>query len=172
MYRILLGFNRIGHLYIVPPVMLFAALSYYLKSIAIEFDFISPFRSIGQFGDRKTIHRLDETRGLLGQCQFVWHGTLVYAEPRGPRSRGADGFPAGHLVEGSAALRALDDVRAQAHKLAGLNLVAAKRAGKREVEVGLSFEARCHRPTRPSAVLTGLRTIRCESRPRNTSDGR
>ena len=36
MYRLLLGFNRIGHLYIVPPVMLFAALSYYLKgSVAI-----------------------------------------------------------------------------------------------------------------------------------------
>ena len=90
----------------------------------------------------------------------------------GLRSRRADGFHAGHLVEDSAALRALDDVRAQAHELAGLNLVAAKRAGKREVEVGLSFEPRCHRPTRPSAVVTGLRIIRCESRPRNTSDGR
>ena len=29
-----------------------------------------------------------------------------------------------------------------------------------------------HHPTRPSAVLAGLRIIRCESRPRNTSDGR
>ena len=55
------------------------ARSHYLKSIAIEFDFISPFRSIGQFGDSKTIHRLDETRGLLGQCLLVWHGTPVYA---------------------------------------------------------------------------------------------
>src|ERR1700722_2685473 len=148
------------------------ALSYSLKPIAIEFDLVNPFRPIGQIGDRKTIHRLDETRGLLGQCRFVGHRTLVYADPSGPRSRRADGFHAGHLVEDSAALRALDDVRAQAHQLAGLNLVAAKRAGKREVEVGLSFEPRCHRPTRPSAVVTGLRIIRCESRPRNTSDGR
>jgi len=92
--------------------------------------------------------------------------------PSGPRSRGADGFPAARLVEDSAALRALDDVRCQAHQLAGVNLVAAKRAGKREVEVGLSFEPRCHRPTRPSAVPTGLRIIRWDSRPRNTSDGR
>jgi hypothetical protein len=84
----------------------------------------------------------------------------------------ADGFPATRLVEDSAALRALEDVRCQAHQLVRLNLVAAKRAGKREVEVGLSFEPRCHRPTRPSAVLTGFRIIRCESRPRNTSDGR
>src|ERR1700677_1726312 len=97
---------------------------------------------------------------------------LVYAVPGGPRSRRADGSPGGHLIEGSATLRALDDVRGHAHQLARLNLVAAKRARKREVEVGLSFEPRCHRPTRPSAVVTGLRIIRCESRPRNTSDGR
>jgi hypothetical protein len=56
---------------------------------ALLLDLISPFRSIGQFGDRKTIHRLDETRGLPGQCQFVRHGTLVYADQGGPRSRSA-----------------------------------------------------------------------------------
>jgi hypothetical protein len=97
---------------------------------------------------------------------------VANADQGGPRSRRADGSLAGHLVEGSAALRALDDVRSQAPQLVRLNLVAAKRAGKREVEVGLSFEPRCHRPARPSAVLTGLRIIRCESRPRKTSDGR
>ena len=42
---------------------------------AIEFDFISPLRSIRQFGDRKAIHRLDESRRLLRQCPLVWHGT-------------------------------------------------------------------------------------------------
>jgi hypothetical protein len=87
-------------------------------------------------------------------------------------SRGAERFPAARLVKDSAALRALDDVRCQAHQFLGLNLVATKRAGKREVEVGRSFEARGHRPTRPSAVLTGLRIMRCERRPRNTSDGK
>jgi hypothetical protein len=107
-----------------------------------------------------------------GNACLFGMGPPVYAAAGGPRSRGADRFPAASLVEDSAALRALDDVRCQAHQLLRLNLVTAKRAGKREVEVGLSFEARCHRPTRPSAVLTGLRIIRCESRPRKTSDGK
>jgi hypothetical protein len=90
----------------------------------------------------------------------------------GLRSRRADGFPATRLVEYSSAFRALDDMRCQTHQLVRLNLVIAKRAWQREVEVGLSFEPRCHHPARPSAVLTGFRIIRCESRPRNTSDGR
>jgi alkanesulfonate monooxygenase SsuD/methylene tetrahydromethanopterin reductase-like flavin-dependent oxidoreductase (luciferase family) len=72
----------------------------------------------------------------------------------------------------AAAFRALDDVRCQAHQLVRLNLVPAKWARLREVEVGLSFEPRRHHPSRPSAERTGFRIIRCESRPRNTSDGR
>jgi hypothetical protein len=87
-------------------------------------------------------------------------------------SGSADGFPAIHLVEYTAALRALDDVRCQTYQLVWLNLVTAERTGQREDKVGLSFEARRHHPTRPSAVRTGFRIIRCESRPRNTSDGR
>src|ERR1700733_3987601 len=101
--------------------------------------------------------------GMGPQCMPLWGG---------PRSRRADGFPASSLVEDSAALRALDDVRCQAHQLIRLNLVAAKRARQREVEIRLSFEPRSHHPDRPSAVLTGFRIIRCESRPRNTSVGR
>jgi hypothetical protein len=135
-------------------------------------DFIRPFRSVGQFGNKKTIHRLDETRGLLGQCPLAWHGTQCMPVGETPCSRQADGFPAAHLVEYSAALRALNDVRCQRHPLVRLNLVAAKWARLREVEVGLSFEPRRHHPTRPSADRTGFRIIRCESRPRNTSDGR
>jgi hypothetical protein len=100
--------------------------------------------------------------GMGPQCIPLWGGS---------RSRGADGFPVTHLVEHSAALRAPDDMRCQAHQFVRLNLVAAERAGKREVEVGLSFEPRRH-PTRPSAERTGFRIIRCESRPRKTSDGR
>jgi hypothetical protein len=87
-------------------------------------------------------------------------------------SRGAERFSAARLVKDSAALGTLDDVRCQAHQLSGQNSVTAKWAGKGEVEVGFAFEPRSHRPTRPSAVLTGLRIIRCESRPRKTSDGR
>ena len=43
-------------------------------------------------------------------------------------------MPAARFVE--AALRALDEMRCQAHQLVGLNFVAAERAGKREVELG------------------------------------
>jgi hypothetical protein len=74
-----------------------------------------------------------------------------------PRSRRADGFPAPHLVEYAAALRALDGVRCQAHQLVRLNLVTAKWARLREVEMGLSFEPWRHHPTRPSAERTGFR---------------
>jgi hypothetical protein len=108
----------------------------------------------------------------LGNARLIGMGTQCMPLRGGPRSRGADGFPATHFVECSAALRAFDDVRCQMHQLVRLNLVGAKRAGKREVEVGLSFEPWGHYPTRPSAVATGLRIIKCERRPRNTSDGR
>jgi hypothetical protein len=87
-------------------------------------------------------------------------------------SGGADGFPAIHLIENAAALRALDNVRCQTHQFVWLSLVSAERAGHREDEVGFSFEPRRHHPTRPSAFRTGFRIMRCESRPRNTSDGR
>jgi hypothetical protein len=66
---------------------------------------------IKQFGDREPIHRFD------------------YAARGGRPSRCADGLPAIHLVEHAAALRALDDVRCQAHQFVWLNLVAAERAG-------------------------------------------
>ena len=96
----------------------------------------------------------------------------AYPVPGAPPSRCADGFPARHLVKCAAALRALDDARRQAHQFVRPNPVAAKWARQREVEGGLSFEPRRHHPTRPSAERTGFRIIRCESRPRNTSDGR
>jgi hypothetical protein len=107
-----------------------------------------------------------------GRFGKVGMGPQCVPQCGGPRSRRADGFPATHLVEYSAALRALDDVRCQTHQFVRLNLVAAERAGKREVEVGLAFEPRRHHPTRPSAERTGFRIIKCESRPRKTSDGR
>jgi hypothetical protein len=109
------------------------------------------------------------TRGC-SCCLMAW--APVYAVRAEPPSRRANGFPAIHLVEYPAAFGALDDVRCQTHQLVWLNLVTAERAGKREDEVGLSFEPRRHHPTRPSAVRTGFRIIRCESRPRNSSDGR
>jgi hypothetical protein len=86
--------------------------------------------------------------GMGPQCIPLWGM---------PRSRRADGFPAPHLVEYAAALRALDGVRCQAHQLVRLNLVTAKWARLREVEMGLSFEPWRHHPTRPSAERTGFR---------------
>jgi len=111
---------------------------------------------------------------LLGRwrCTDREKGARLGASSIGTPSGRADGLPAIHLVEYAAALRALDDVRCQTYQLVWLNLVTAERAGQREDEVGLSFEPRRHHPTRPSAVRTGFRIIRCESRPRNTSDGR
>ena len=81
-------------------------------------------------------------------------------------------FPIAHLVEGIAALWALDYMRGKTHQFVGLNFVRAQWTELREVEGGLSLEPRCHQPTRPSAVRTGFRIIKWDSRPRNTSDGR
>jgi hypothetical protein len=108
----------------------------------------------------------------MGNARLLGMGPQCMPVGGTPRSRCADGLPATHLIEHAAALRALDDVRCQAHQLVRLNLVAAKWASLREVEAGLSFEPRRHHPTRPSAERTGFRIIRCESRPRKTSDGR
>ena len=54
--------------------------------------------------------------------------------------------------------------------LAGVALISGQ--GLRKVEIGFSFEPGVITPARPSAVRTGLRGIRCERRPRKTSDGR
>jgi hypothetical protein len=110
--------------------------------------------------------RLKRSIAIINRRKFA------KSDERSRPSGGADWFPAIHLVEYSAALRALDDVRCQTHQLVRLNLVTAERAGKREDEAGLSFKPRRHHPTRPSAERTGFRIMRYESRPRNTSDGR
>jgi hypothetical protein len=87
-------------------------------------------------------------------------------------SGGAQRLLAGHLVEWGATARALDLVGSETYQLVRLDLVAARRARQREVEVRFALEPRRH-DVRPSAVRTGFRTISMrESRPRKTSEGK
>lgn len=65
----------------------FATVPHNLQPVAIEFDFIGPFRSLGQPGDRQAIHGFDEADGLLRQCLFLWHGSSIYAPLTPVRSR-------------------------------------------------------------------------------------
>jgi hypothetical protein len=52
----------------------FAYASHDLKPVSIQLDFVGPFRSIGQSGDRQTIHRLDKDHGLVRHGTLLWHG--------------------------------------------------------------------------------------------------
>jgi hypothetical protein len=162
-----------------------------LETIAVQLDFVGPFRSLRQPDHRKTIHSFDETADCMGKACFFGTRRLVYStgsEPdavntgsgkaailsasRACLSGRAQWLPTAHLVEGTATLWALDYMGGETHQFVGLNFVRTQWADLREIEVGFSLEPRCHHPARPSAVRTGFRIIRWESRPRNTSDGR
>jgi hypothetical protein len=44
-----------------------------LQPIAVELDFVGPFRSLGQPGYGEAVHDLDETSGLSWKGTFLWH---------------------------------------------------------------------------------------------------
>jgi hypothetical protein len=73
-------------------------------------------------------------------------------------------FPAIHLVEYAAALWTLNDVRCQAHHFVSTE--------KTKLGFPLKRGAIIQPAHPPSAVRPGFRIIRCETRPRDTSDGR